>query len=168
MKKSALRKLIRETIREQVGGTQGACIDPCANNYNTSAGLITCNGIDFSSYNSAIEGDSFYSWFHWGPESGTPEWINANCIPPYEGFNGGPPPIPTNNYFDCCTYNDGVRGNWDPKPTLNTFGQPVSTERPGKPQVSNFRPPLNPPTSPANRPPKPPTSPANKTPKKLR
>ena len=37
MKKSALRKLIRETIREQVGGTQGACIDPCANNYNTPA-----------------------------------------------------------------------------------------------------------------------------------
>ena len=42
MKKSALRKLIRETIREQVGGTQGYCIDPCANNYDTPGKFLLC------------------------------------------------------------------------------------------------------------------------------
>ncbi len=166
MKKRELRKLIRETIREQVGGTQGSCLDPCANNYDYSAALQSPTVCD---------GTTFGGWPYAGSDQfGTPEFINDNCIPPYPGLGYALPIMDDMpEWFACCEYENGVRGDWsnlqpgDPKPTLNTFGQPVSPVKPNKPQVSTLRPAPRP-TSPANRPPKPPTSPANKTPKKLR
>ena len=159
------RKDPHKSLEEQP--SQGYCIDPCANNYDFSAGPITCNGINFGE-NPFFNIDDI-NWYNWGPQSGTPEWIQMSCIVPFENFGGQAPPLPQSpQYFSCCTYDEGVRQDLqpgDPKPNTN---DPVSPVRPGKPQTSPVRKPkpTRPSTSPANRPPKPPTSPVGSNPTK--
>jgi len=165
-------------LEEQGGLSQGACIDPCANNYDLSAGAITCNGVNFSDnwefggIAPGVAATDLIGWYNWGPTSGTPEFINSACIVPFENFNGQAPPIPNvPEWFSCCTYDEGVREPLqpgDPKPIktpVDAAGQPVSPVKPGKPQTSPVRKP-KPPTSPANRRPKPPTSPMGSNPTK--